>query len=116
MATSGVSVVPGLDHLGPEEAARWRRRLDQTAHPCGCKSGAALTLVAAFAWPTYLVASGVPRSPGAAGAALVIYAFVVIAAAVTGKLAGIVVGRWHHRQLRRRLDERLAAIAAVPQG
>ncbi len=117
LATSSVSPssnrsVPGLDRLEVGEASQWVRRLETTARPCGCKSGAALTLAACVGWPAYVVASGIPHRPIDVGVALLTYAAVVIGSGVVGKLAGIVMGRIRHRRLRRRLAQRLARIAA----
>jgi hypothetical protein len=109
-SASRLSAAPnlGLDHLAPAEAARWRRRLQETERPCGCKSGAALVLVALVAFPLWtFVVSGPPRTPLGVVLAVGIYAFVVVAAGVVGKVAGIVVGRWRHRHLRARLARRL---------
>src|SRR5438105_2087301 len=37
--------------LAPAEAAKWARRLERTARPCGCKSGAVLIFAALLGWP-----------------------------------------------------------------
>lgn len=107
--TVGVPPAPvlRLHGLAPAEAADWRRRLKETAHPCGCKSGAALALVALIAWPLRFILVGPPLTPLGLGLAIVGYAFVVVAAGLVGKVAGIVVGRWRHRRLRERLARRL---------
>jgi hypothetical protein len=107
------SVVSSLNRLTPIEVQTWTRRLDATARPCGCKSGAALTLVALVSWPAWIVVSGLPRTALEVGAALVSYVLVVIAAAVAGKLVGIAVGRRRHSWLRRRLMVRLALVTAA---
>lgn len=100
-----------LDCLEPEEAAHWRRELERTARPCGCKSGAALSLVALAGWPAWIFASGLPDTPVGLVLIFVGYAFVVIGAGILGKLAGIAAGRHRHRRLRRHLTQRLAVLA-----
>lgn len=105
-------VVPGFERLVPEEASNWVRRLERTARPCGCKSGAALMIAAVLGWPARDAASGIPHTPIGVVAALLTYLAVVIASAVVGKLSGIAVGRFRHRRLRQRLAERLAAVAS----
>ena len=102
---------PGLDRLDPAEAEQWARRLRATAHPCGCKSGAAASLLALFCWPVFVIASTrLPRSILGALSALVVYGVVVIGAGVAGKVAGIVVGRSKHRRVLQRLVHRLALV------
>jgi hypothetical protein len=107
---------PGLDRLAPVEAARWRRRLDSTARPCGCKSGAALTLAALVGWPVWVVLSEPPHTPARIGLAVVVYALVVVGSGMVGKVAGIVVGRLRHRRFRRQLAQRLALLGPVSDG
>jgi len=94
----------------PAEAASWSKWLNRTARPCGCKSGAAMTLAALVGWPAmFLLASG-GRSAREIVVAVVTYPFVVLAGALAGKIAGIVAGRATHSWLRRRLQRRLASI------
>jgi hypothetical protein len=98
--------------LEPAEAEQWARRLRATAHPCGCKSGAAASLLALVGWPVFLVVSGrFPHSILGALVAIVGYGTVVIAAGVAGKVAGIAVGRRRHQRLQRELRDRLAVAA-----
>jgi hypothetical protein len=103
--------------LAAEEAAEWDRRLKKTARPCGCKSGAAASVVALVGWPVWVVLSGVPDTMLSFVGAVVLYGMVVIGAAVVGKIVGIVVGRRRHRRLQERLQRvlarRLAAGSAV---
>jgi hypothetical protein len=101
-----------LAGLQPAEAEEWARRLRATAHPCGCKSGAAASLLALVAWPVFLIVSGrFPHSILGALVAFIVYGAVVIAAGVAGKVAGIGVGRRRHRRLQRELRDRLALAA-----
>lgn len=100
------------DGLQPAEAERWARRLRATAHPCGCKSGAASSLLALVGWPVFLIVSGrFPHSILGALVAIVVYGTVVIAAGIAGKVAGIAVGRRRHQRLQRKLQDRLALAA-----
>jgi hypothetical protein len=110
--TESPQAVPELAGLAPAEASEWVRRLERTAKPCGCKSGAALMLVAVVSWPAWVIASGIPRSPAGIAEALAAYFGLVAGSAVVGKLAGILAGRVRHRRLQRRLRGRLAIIAA----
>ncbi len=96
----------GRDRPPPDELAHLRRKLQETAHPCGCKSGAALSLLAILAWPVWIWASGPPHAPLGIALALLAYPVVVLIAGFAGKLAGILTGRWRHRRLRRRLAKR----------
>lgn len=112
-----LKVVQGESPLSAKDAAdveRLRAQLDKLARPCGCKSGAALTVLALVGWPTRVVAEGVPRTPLGLVAALVTYALVVLTAAIVGKVAGIAVGlvrrRWYQRRLRTRLSVSAAAL------
>ena len=101
-----------VDVLGSAEAADWNRRLRATAHPCGCKSGAAMSLVALVGWPVFVIVTGrFPRSILGAIAAIFIYGVVVIGAGMIGKVAGIVVGRLRHDRLRQQLLRRLTLVA-----
>jgi hypothetical protein len=86
--------------------------LRATAHPCGCKSGAAASLFAMLFWPVFVVVSGrVPRSIAGMLVAVVVYGGVVIGAGVAGKVVGIVVARRTHRRVRRQLQARYAFLA-----
>lgn len=80
---------------------RLRRRLDATARPCGCRSGAALSLMAIVAFPAWALAAGAPSTVARIALLLAVYPVVVVAAGVVGKLAGIAVGRARHARLRR---------------
>ena len=88
-----------------------RRRYERTAHPCGCKSGAAMSLAAVVGWPAWILATSAPDSVMSAVLAVPVYLAVVIGAGAAGKLAGIAVGRGRHRRLGGRLA-RLAKPAA----
>lgn len=114
-AAAADALAPGIDRLGAGEAAAWRRRLAETARPCGCKSGAVLSVAALVTWPVWTVASGPPSSPPGVGVALVSYALVVVAAGIMGKVAGIAAGRLHHRRLRRQLAQRVAVVSHQPE-
>lgn len=92
---------------------RLRAHLDKLASPCGCKSGAALTLVALVGWPVKALTDGVALTPRGLLTALATYVLVVLAAAIVGKVAGIVVGRLRRRWYQRRLTARLAVAVAV---
>lgn len=93
------------------QIAELRLLVTRTAHPCGCKSGAAMVLIAMVGWPVWRVSSGAPDGVlGIAGAVLA-WMGVVIAAGTFGKLSGIAAGRCRHRHLRRRLDRALEAAA-----
>jgi hypothetical protein len=94
---------PGFDRLAPAEAARWRRRLEKSADPCGCKSGAAVSLAALVAWPVWILTSGMPHGSLGWGVATLSYIPVVVVAGIVGKVAGIIAGRWRLRYLRRKL-------------
>jgi hypothetical protein len=102
------TALEALERLDPAEAARWRSVLRETARPCGCQSGAALSMLMLVGWPLAAVLSGLPGTPLGVGLAVVLYACVVVAAGVVGKVVGIVVGRLRHRALRRRLRRRVA--------
>jgi hypothetical protein len=99
-----------LDPLAPAEAARWRTRLQQTARPCGCKSGAALSLAALVAWPIWTFVFAHPRTLLEVGGALIVYVLVVVGSGLVGKVAGIAVGQWQHRRLRTQLEHRLTLV------
>lgn len=88
------------------KAARLDRQLKKTANPCGCKSGAALSLAALVVWPAWIITSAMPREPLDWAVAILAYVPVVVVAGIIGKVAGIAVGRWRHRYLRRKLAER----------
>lgn len=103
---------PGHELRPPDELARLRRKLRETAHPCGCKSGAALSLLAILAWPAWTWSSGPPQTPLGIGLAVLAYPVVVLVAGFAGKLAGIITGRLRHQRLRRRLAKRLAPAPA----
>jgi hypothetical protein len=111
----GISRVapPGLDRA-QDETASLRRRLRETERPCGCKSGAALTLLALVAWPVWTLAAGPPQTLAGILLAAAAYPVVVLVAALSGKVAGIVFGRWRHRRLQRQLARHLAL--ALPAG
>ncbi len=99
-------------HQAAAEAAdieRLRARIDKLAKPCGCKSGAALTLLALVGWPAGVVVAGIPHALPGALAVLAGYPLVVLAAAIVGKVAGIVVGRERRRWYRRRLTDLMSA-------
>lgn len=89
------------------EAVHWRRRMQKTARPCGCKAGAALALAAVVLWPVRFVAEP-PRTVIGAGLMVAVYGLVVVAAGLGGKLAGITVGRLQHQYFRRRLARHVA--------
>src|SRR3954447_19571426 len=93
------------------ERERLRRRYERTAHPCGCKSGAAMSLAAVVGWPASILATSPPDSVMSAVLAVPVYLAVVIGAGAGGKLAGMAFGHGRHRRLRRRLA-RLAKPAA----
>jgi hypothetical protein len=107
-STSTRLTVPGLERLDAAEAERWMLRLERTARPCGCKSGAGLTLAGLVGWPVWVIASVAPRSAGAVLGAVAAYPVVLVVCGVVGKVAGIAVGRRRHRRLRRRLERRVA--------
>ncbi len=102
--------MPVLNRLSPAEAAGWRERLERTARPCGCKSGALMSLAALVAWPVWIATSAAPRTLAGLAQSLVAYAFVVLAAGVIGKLSGIAVGRQVHGRVRRQLARRLSEV------
>ena len=87
-----------------EDIERLRERIDKLAKPCGCKSGAALTLLALIGWPVKVITDGVPRTFAGVVAVLATYPVGVFAAAIVGKVAGIVVGRIRRRWYQRRLS------------
>jgi hypothetical protein len=104
---------PAHELLPPDEFAHLRRKLQETAHPCGCKSGAALSLLAIVAWPVWTLTSGPPHTPLGIVLALLAYPMVVLVAGFAGKLAGILTGGWRHRRLRRRLAQHSALSPAL---
>jgi hypothetical protein len=102
--TSAIQVVEGRQEAAPDaELKRLRGRVARTAHPCGCKSGALLSLVALAGWPIWLIAWHRPGSLLGALLAVPLYLAVVVAAGATGKVAGMAAGRVRHRRLRQRL-------------
>jgi len=113
--TSGAAI-GSLETLDPQEAAHWARRLERTAHPCGCKSGMAMSIAALVGWPAWILVSGPPQSPVAAIGAVVGYFLAVVVAGFLGKVVGIVVERRRNRDVRRRLAQRLAVVAALQVG
>jgi predicted lysophospholipase L1 biosynthesis ABC-type transport system permease subunit len=96
------------------ERERLRRRYERTAHPCGCKSGAAMSLAAVVAWPAWILATSPPDSVLGAVLAVPLYLAVVIGAGAAGKLAGMAVGHRRHRRLGRRLARLATSRAAAP--
>jgi hypothetical protein len=111
----GISRVapPSLDYAQAKTASL-SRKLRETERPCGCKSGAALTLMALIGWPAWTLVTGPPQTFAGVALAIAAYAAVVLAAALVGKVAGIAVGRWRHRRLQRQLTRHL--VLAVPAG
>jgi hypothetical protein len=89
-------------HDSPTPARR-RAGSQRTAHPCGCKSGAALTVIALLGWPIWMCLSPSVRTLGDVIVAVVAYPCVIVAAGVIGKVAGIAVGTWWHRRVQRQL-------------
>ncbi|MEP7178792.1 MAG: hypothetical protein ABI775_06865 [Pseudonocardiales bacterium] len=96
-----------------QDVERLRERVEKLAKPCGCKSGAALTLLALIGWPVKVLADGVPRTFLGIVAVLATYPLIVFAAAIVGKGAGIVVGRVRRRWYQRRLSNH-PSIATAP--
>lgn len=82
--------------------------LKRSQRPCGCKSGAALMLLAVIGWPVGVAVSGLPRGWVSIGVALALYVGVVVGSAVVGKAGGIVAGRLLQRRVRRQFERRLA--------
>lgn len=113
--SAGITGIP-LERLAPAEADRWRQKLEKTAHPCGCKSGAAFALVALLAFPVGIAVSGMARTLLRDVVVVLAYPVVVVALGLVGKVAGIVVGRWRYRSLRRRLTRRLAVPSLMLTG
>jgi hypothetical protein len=101
------STASALEPVVPDEAERLRQRLERTARPCGCKSGAAFSLAALVGWPAFVVLADPPHGAVSIGSAIVAYPAVVIGAGAVGKLGGIAVGRWRHRRLRAELARRV---------
>jgi hypothetical protein len=108
------STAAALERLEPEDAERMRRRLERTARPCGCKSGAAFSLAALAGWPAWILLPDPPDGALSIGLATVAYPAVVIGAGVAGKLGGIAVGRWRHRRLRAQLARQAFEPASSP--
>ena len=113
MAGRRGALPPELDLLPPTEAERWRRSLEKTARPCGCKSGALFSLTALTGSIVWWLAGRLPSDPVRAAIAVLGSLLLVIAAGLVGKLAGVVVGRQRHRSLRRRLARRVRAFGAA---
>jgi hypothetical protein len=86
-----------------------RRRVNAAAHPCGCKSGAAMSTLALVGWPAWRITSEVPNTLVNIVLAVLAYAGVVVGAGVVGKLAGIAVGQARFRHLRLALERALAS-------
>jgi hypothetical protein len=107
------ALASGLALLPPTEAQRWQQSLDNTARPCGCKSGAVFSLSALTGSIVWWAVRGLPPDPVRVGIAVLGSLLVAIAAGLVGKLAGIVVGRQRHRSLQRRLAQRVRALGAV---
>jgi len=87
--------------------------LKRTQRPCGCKSGAALMLLAVIGWPVGVAISGLPRGWVSIAVALALYVAVVVGSAVVGKLGGIVAGRLLQRRVTRQFGRHLARHTAV---
>jgi hypothetical protein len=102
-----VTDAPRHGRVSDEHVDELRRQVARTAKPCGCKSGAAMVLVALVGWPAWRAAAGLPDSVGGIAEALLAWAGVTVCAALAGKLAGIAVGRARHRRLVRRLRQAL---------
>jgi hypothetical protein len=109
-------VMSELDRLAPAEAIQWRRRLQETARPCGCKSGATLSILALVSWPIWTFVSSPPQTLLEWVLTPVSYGLAVIASGLIGKVAGILVGRWRHRHLHEQLARRLARLALTAGG
>lgn len=92
-----------LDSALPSPAAKLRERVQKAARPCGCKSGAALSVLALVGWPIRMWLSPSVATLHDVLVATAAYPVLIITAGVVGKVAGIVVGRRRHRWLRRRL-------------
>jgi hypothetical protein len=101
-------VLLGEDILLASRVIELRRRVNAAAHPCGCKSGAAMSTLALVGWPAWRITSEVPKTVVNIVLAVLAYAGVVVGAGVVGKLAGIAVGRARFRHLRQALDRALA--------
>jgi hypothetical protein len=84
--------------------SRAARQHEPTTAPCGCKSGAAMTLLALVGWPLWIAVSGIPRTPVHVAEAALLYVAVVVGSAAAGKLAGIAVGQYRQRRRGRRTD------------
>jgi hypothetical protein len=95
---------------------RRRTREQDLTRPCGCKSGAALSIAALVGWPAWQLASGPPHTPLGIALAFIAYPLVVVGAGVLGKLGGILVGRERHRRLRRQLARRPAVRIPTAEG
>lgn len=101
------------ERLPADEAADWRRRLRATERPCGCKAGAASTLVALVAVPVVIAGTDPPHTLWQWTLKVPVYLGAVLGAAVVGKLAGIAWGVGRHRRLQHALTRRLAALATA---
>ena len=71
------------------ERDRLRRAIARTAHPCGCRSGAAASILALVGWPPWVLATRPPGSALDAVLAVPLYLAVIVAAGAVGKVAGI---------------------------
>ena len=107
----GRTSAPGVPRS--EEAERLRRRLESLPKPCGCKSGAALTLLALIGWPIRMILGDMPGTALGIAAWLGTYPLAVLGAALVGKVAGIGVGRAQRRWLRFLLKRQTSAFEAA---
>jgi membrane associated rhomboid family serine protease len=72
-----------------------------------------MVIVALVAWPAWRIWSGVPQTVAGVVGALAAWVGVILAAAVAGKVGGILVGRWRHKRLRHQLHQALAGTTGV---
>jgi hypothetical protein len=98
------------------DTARLEGHIRRLARPCGCKSGAALTLLALIGWPVKVILAGLPHTLSGIAVAVVLYPVVVLAAALIGKVAGIIVGRARRRWYQRRLRTLRSSAARPSRG
>lgn len=84
----------------PEEARALRKQLRALESPCGCVAAALALAGTAATWVALTLTSGSPPPPfhSASSGALAL-----LAAAMAGKLVGILGARWRHAVLHRRL-------------